>query len=151
MAIKLWSPRSETKASALPLGDHCGSELRPRAITCSGLATPSRPASQIWPSFTYATPLPRGEICGESPVSILLGAPPPQLTTHMACSTPAGLLVGLGTNPAPFLFPPRTYTIVFASGEKLSSPTSCPSSSSYVVSWRGVNCGPSATQMFRRP
>src|SRR6266480_1674920 len=95
--------------------------------------------------------VPRVETSGEWPASIRLGSPAAQGTVQTACSAPAGLLVGFGTCPAAFLPPPRTYTNVFSSEEKLSEESSWPSSSLYLVSCRAANPGACATQMFRLP
>ena len=44
--------------------------------------------------------MPVAETAGEWPASIFLGSPPLQAMDQTACSTPAGLLVGLGNCPA---------------------------------------------------
>src|SRR5215472_1571848 len=95
--------------------------------------------------------VPREEMSGEWPASTRLGSAPVHATDQTACSEPAGLLVGLGTCPAAFFPPPRTYTIVLPSAEKLSSESSCPSSSLCLVTCRAAYPGASATQMFRLP
>src|SRR5579859_1404362 len=91
------------------------------------------------------------EMSGEWPASMRLGSPPDQAIVQTACSAPAGLLVGLGTCPAAFLPPPRTYASALASEEKCKAESSWPSSSLYFVSWRAAKLGASATQMFRLP
>src|SRR5262249_17199620 len=95
--------------------------------------------------------IPRLEICGASPTSILLGSAPLQPMLQTACSAPAGLLVGFGYWPAEFLPSVRAYTIALPSSEKRTSEIGCPSSWRYEVSLRGVKEGPSATQILRLP
>src|ERR1700677_2538723 len=91
------------------------------------------------------------EIFGECPSSILRGSPPLNSIAQTACVAPAGLLVGFGDCPAEFFSPPRVYTTVSPSSEKLTWLSSCPSSCKYEVSRRASHFGASATQMLRLP
>ena len=82
--------------------------LRRRSARAGPLpALPRRP-QKTSPRRVKAMPSPLGETAIPTPGPILTGAPPSSPTRQIACSAPAGSLVGFGTSPCRLGAPPRT-------------------------------------------